>query len=119
MMTLRLTIFTMALIFSGLAFGALDRIESVLELELSDIRLPAHEVDMITIRRCDECRPLNLQATGETVYRIGGFDAPKVSLQEFKAAIRKIRRKSQVLLYVGYVPDTKDVTRIVVSGGAK
>ena len=119
MTTLRLTILVITLVFSGGVFAALDKVEDVLELELSDVRLPAHEVDQVTVHQCDECSALILHATSDTVYRIGGFDAPKVSLQDFKAAIRKTRRKSEVLVYVGYAPDTKNVTRIVVSSGAK
>jgi hypothetical protein len=119
MTNLRLTILATALVFSGSGFAALDRVEEVLELEYSDVQLPAHEVDRVVVSQCVDCPSLVLNVTGETVYRIGGFDAPKVSLVEFNAAIRKARVKRELLIYVGYAPDTNKVTRIVLSGSAK
>jgi hypothetical protein len=119
MTNLRLTILAIALAFSGGVFAALDRVEEVLELEVSDVQLPSHEVDKVVVSQCVECTSLTLHVSRETVYRIGGFDAPKVSLVEFNAAIRKARVKRELLIYVGYAPDTNKVTRIVLSGSAK
>jgi len=119
MTNLRLIFIALTLILSGSAFGALDRVEEILELELSDVRLPAHEVDRVVISQCEECGSLALNVSAATEYRIGGFEAEKVSLQELRAAIRKTRRKSELLVYVGYAPGTNVVTRIVVSSGAK
>jgi hypothetical protein len=125
MTNLRLTILVFTLVLSGSVFAALDKVEEVLELELSSIQLPAHEVDKVVITQCADanCSSQTFEATSDTVYRIGGFDAPKVGLQEFRAAVRQALRNSRsnrgLLVYLGYAPDTNKVTRIVVSGGAE
>ncbi|MCP4002044.1 MAG: hypothetical protein GY727_14130 [Gammaproteobacteria bacterium] len=119
MSILRLIILAISLVFSGGVFAVLEKIEEILELELRDVRLPSHEVDRVVVSQCDECTSLILYVTSETIYRNGGFDSPKISLQDFKAVVRKNRRKDEVLVYVGYVPDTKNISSIVISSDAE
>jgi len=116
---LKLFICAFGLAISGMAAAALDPVDNVLELELRDLNLPAHEADRVVIKQCENCADQQLKVNAGTKYRVGGFDAPALSLQAFKAAVRQVKDKSEVLVYVGYDPRTNTATRIVVSGGAK
>jgi hypothetical protein len=111
----RLSLIFAALIFSGLAYGALDKIESVLELNYSQFTLPGHEADQVTVEVCETCEDLKLQVNRATVYRVGGFDAQPVTLQNFRAAVRRSDRK-KLAFYLGYAPDTNVITRLIVKG---
>ena len=107
------------LVFAATSTLALAPLETIVEAGFSDVRFPAHEVDDVRIRRCSEREVLYLSAAADTEYRLGGFDAPRVSLQEFRAAARKTRNKSDLVVYVGYIEETQQVTRIVISAGAQ
>jgi len=119
MANLRLTIITFALLLSGVAFGGLHEVEKVMELGLGDIQLPAHEADVVRVKQCDKCNALEFAVNRATVYRIGGFRAPSVTLQEFSVAARKALQDDEAAVLVGYRPDSNTVTRIVLVTSAK
>jgi len=119
MAKLRLTIITLALLLSGVAFGGLHEVEKVMELGLGDIQLPAHEADIVRVKQCVKCVELEFAVNRTTVYRIGSLRAPSVTLQEFSVAARKALQDNEAAVLVGYRPDSNTVTRIVLVSSAK
>ncbi len=103
------------LTWSGGASAALDRIEEALELDAGQLRLPTYATDRITIKPCDTCESQGFQITGNTTYRLGGRT---MELDTFVQEMSLSRNKKGQLVTVFYLPETHEVTRIVVTAGA-
>lgn len=98
------------------AGAALDPLTNVLELALADVRVPAHEADTLTVRPCNACEETQVRVSGDTLYRVGGFDAAPVSLTELQGAVRRAADKDALLIYVEYDVATGRVTQYIVQG---
>jgi len=101
------------LMFSGIASGALVKLEEVVEAELSSVSLPGHQADQILIKSCDACEQIELRVGSNTVYRVGGRAGEAVSLQEFSRVVRNDDQGPELFLLIAYAPETKIVTRLV------
>jgi len=103
-----------ALLMSSVAFAALVPITNVIELEYSQIQIPVHEADRMTLSDCRACPSGQLQVTGETVYR---FNSSTVTLIDFRAAVRTADATDEMIFLVTYDVETSLITRIVAKGG--
>ncbi len=101
---------TLALLWSGTAFGALEALEEVAELMVSGIRLPTSAAGQVVYRKCGGCEPTIWRVDAATTYHVGVGTAP-VPLADLRQAVGSNRYE---LIYVFYAPDTGVVTRIVL-----
>ena len=62
----------LTLAFAGLAQAKLDRIEEAYELDLTQVILPAHSADRVTLKQCEDCFTVQLQADDGTSYHRNG-----------------------------------------------
>ncbi len=54
-MKIIITLAVLTLAFASLAQATLDRIEESYELDLTQVRLPAHAADQVTLKACADC----------------------------------------------------------------
>ncbi|HJP04871.1 MAG: hypothetical protein CL799_09095 [Chromatiales bacterium] len=108
-----------ALAVSGLAFGALERIEDGMELTLDQVRLPAHTADQLTVNGCDGCDQFVLKVDAATryIHRVGGHDQA-LTHPAFQRAARAAKRTlDETPIIVFYKPATRTVTRVILITG--
>lgn len=108
-----------ALAVSGLASGALERIEEGMELTLDQVRLPAHTADQLTVDACSSCESFVLKVDSATRYlqRAEGGDQA-LTHQAFRAAARAAKRSlDETPVIVFYKPATRTVTRVILITG--
>ena len=103
----------LTLAFAGLAQAKLDRIEEAYELDLTQVILPAHSADRVTLKQCEDCFTVQLQADDGTSYHIG-FRSPAVTLQTLVAAADAVSDREHTPIYVMYRPESLIVTRIIL-----
>ncbi|MDP6437534.1 MAG: hypothetical protein QF790_07750 [Gammaproteobacteria bacterium] len=108
-----------ALAVSGLASGALERIEEGMELTLDQVRLPAHTADQLTVDACADCDQFVLKVDAATRYiqRTDNHDQA-LSHQAFRQAARAAKRSlDETPVLVFYKPATRTVTRVILITG--
>lgn len=103
------------LAFSAVASAAWVPVTEVREMAIADVRLPAHEADQIVLSRCADCKPEELRVTADTRYRVGGADAPVVSLSQFQSGLRRADVNDELMLLVTYTVDNRQVTDVVLN----
>jgi len=116
MNTLRTFCALMLLAVTGSSLAALDPQTYVVEGTYSQIGVPANEADRIEVQRCQGCQPEVVRFTKDTIYRVGGFSAPAMALNEFRQAVRRSTNKDELLFYVAYSANGNTVTELVVTG---
>lgn len=107
---LGITLITLAILSSGAAFGALEALEEVAELEASGIRLPLGAAGQVVHRKCGGCEPTIWNVDATTRYYLG-FDTAPVPLADLRQAVGTNQYE---LIYVFYAPNSDAVTRIVL-----
>ncbi len=105
-----IALITLATLSSGTAWGALEIVEDVAELEASGIRLPTGSAGQVVYRDCSGCDPVMWSVDGETTYHVGVNTAP-VPLAKLRQAVTS---DNYELIYVFYAPETGTVTRVVL-----
>ncbi len=108
----------LTLAFAGLAQAKLDRIEEAYELDLTQVMLPAHSADRVTLKQCEDCFTVQLQADDGTSYHIG-FRSPAVTLQTLIAAADAVSNRENTPVYVMYRPESLVVTRIILGSASR
>ncbi len=106
----RITLIALTILASGNAFGALEALEEVAELDTADIRLPAGAAGQVVHRGCSGCEPTIWSVNSATTYHVGTHTTP-VPLGDLRQAVSS---KQYELIYVFYAPDSGVVTRIVL-----
>ncbi|MAF83783.1 MAG: hypothetical protein QGH93_04580 [Gammaproteobacteria bacterium] len=105
-----ITLIALTILSPVAAFGALEALEEVAELSVTDIRLPGSSVGQAVFRKCSGCTPTIWQVDAITTYFVGADSTP-VPLGELRKAAAG---KQNALIYVFYRPGTNAVTRIVL-----
>jgi hypothetical protein len=108
----------LTLAFAGLAQAKLDRIEEAYELDLTQVILPAHSADRVTLKQCEDCFTVQLQADDGTSYHIG-LRSPAVTLQTLIAAADAVSDREHTPIYVMYRPESLVVTRIILGSASR
>ncbi|MBT77191.1 MAG: hypothetical protein GY916_08745 [Gammaproteobacteria bacterium] len=105
-----ITLVFLAILSPATTFGAMEILEEVTELAVSDISLPGSSAGQVVFRECSGCKPTIWQVDPTTTYYVG-VDTLPVSLGNLQKAVSS---KSYELIYVFYTPGTNAVTRIVL-----
>jgi hypothetical protein len=95
------------------AHAALEQSGDTLEVDLQQATLPSYVGGRFTVRRCENCEPVNLTVTDATTFQVGA-NGERLTLAKFREAVFA-RGTSDVLLYVSYEFDSQAVTSIVMS----
>ncbi|MEE4184658.1 MAG: hypothetical protein V2J12_02690 [Gammaproteobacteria bacterium] len=103
-----------ALTVSGIAAAALVPQVNVVELEAAQFKAPAHEADVIELQPCSTCPVETVQVSGDTRYRLNGFESRVVKLPELQRAMRQAGSAADMLIYVAYDAGTLQVNEIVI-----
>ena len=108
----------LTLAFAGLAQAKLDRIEEAYELDLTQVILPAHSADRVTLKQCEDCFTVQLSVDAGTSYHVG-MRSPGITLQTLIAAADAVSDRENTLVYVMYEPESLVVTRIILSTASR
>ena len=96
-----------ALVALAPASAEIIQLEDAYELSSSQVSIPRREGSLF-VRKCRECQSVRLQLRESTRYFFG---EEQVTLKE----LRREARREDRLIYVFYEPETRVVTRIVLS----
>ena len=113
-----ITLAVLTLAFTGLAQAKLDRIEESYELDLTQVSLPAHAADQVTLKACEDCFTVQLTVDARTSYHVG-MKTAGVTLLELTDAAAKVSDRENALVYVMYRPESLVVTRIILSAASR
>jgi hypothetical protein len=102
-----------AVLWATTAHCALEIVEDAYEVEASRVLLPGSEFGQVIIRECTSCDATVLNVNGQTTYSVMP-DAGPVSLDALRTAAEGTR---DALICVFYRPESRTVTRIVLSFG--
>lgn len=102
------------LTISGMAAAALVPVVNVVELEAAQFSVPAHEADVIELQPCSTCPAEVVQVSGDTRYRLDGFESKVVKLPDLQRAMRQAGNSAGMLIYVAYDAGTLQVNEIVI-----
>ena len=105
-----------AMAVTGLTQAALDPVSEVVEIAASNLRVPAHEAARMNVKPCSTCEIRTVRVTGDTVYRVDGFDAMAVTLRQFRSAAKAASKDELGVVYLTYLVDSGVVTEIVLQG---
>ena len=105
----------LALTFSGLTNAALEPFSEVVEMAVSELRVPANEAARITVKPCSSCELRTVRVTNRTTYRVGK-NGELLTLREFRAAAADLASDDAALATLKYEVDTGIVTAIVIRG---
>ncbi len=108
----------LTLAFAGLAQAGMRTVEEAYELDLTQVILPAHSADRVTLKECDDCFTVQLQADDGTSYHLG-FRSPAVTLQTLIAAVDAVSDREHTPVYVMYRPESLVVTRIILGTASR
>ena len=111
-----LTLLTLAL--TGLAQASMKRIEESYELDLTQVMLPAHTADQLTLKACEDCFTVQLSVDAGTSYHVGMRSAG-VTLQTLIAAADAVSNREDTPIYVMYQPESLVVTRIILGSASR
>ncbi len=113
-----ITLAVLTLAFTGLAQATLDRIEESYELDLTQVILPAHAADRVTLKECADCFTVQLPVNARTRYHLGTRSAG-VTLLELTATAAGVRDRENTPVYVMYEPESLVVTRIILDTASR
>ena len=115
---LTLAVLTMA--FTGLAQASMQRIEEAYELDLTQVILPAHEADRVTLKQCADCFTVQLSVDYRTSYHVG-MNSAGVTLRELTDVATAVssRDREKTPVYVMYRPESLVVTRIILGTASR
>jgi len=113
-----ITLAALTLAYTGLAQAMLNRIEEAFELQLTQVSLPAHAHDKVTVNACAGCDTVKLRVDVRTSYHLG-FDSAAVTLGELTDAADAVRDQSETPVFVFYKPDSLVVTRIILGAASR
>lgn len=85
----------------------IEVVEKSFESSTAEVRIPAAENASLTMRHCPDCPPVTLRITAQSSFFV---DEEQVTQAEFRKATE--RRTASMTVY--YLPESKDVTRIVM-----
>ncbi len=108
----------LTLAFAGLAQANMKRIEEAYELDLTQVMLPAHTADRVTLKQCADCYTVQLKVDAQTSYHIGMRSAA-VTLQTLTAAADAVSDREHTPVYVMYRPESLVVTRIILGSASR
>ncbi len=108
----------LTLAFASLAQAKLDRIEEAFELHLTQLSLPAHATDKVTVKACAGCDTVQLRVTDGTSYFVG-FDSVAITLQELVDAVDAVRDRSKTPIYVMYKAEDLVITHIILGAASR
>ncbi len=111
-----LTVLTLA--FTGLAQAGMRTIEEAYELDLTQVMLPAHTADQLTLKQCEDCYTVQLTVDARTSYHIG-MRSTGVTLQTLIAAADAVSNREDTPIYVMYQPESLVVTRIILGSASR
>ena len=117
-MKIIITLAVLTLAFTGLAQATLDRIEESYELDLTQVSLPAHQADAVTLKACEDCYTVQLSVNARTSYHVGMRSAG-VTLQTLIAAADAVSNREDTPIYVMYQPESLVVTRIILGSASR
>ena len=110
------------LMLSGSVFGALEKVEEAMELELVALRLAGADVGVVTINACETCEKVELNVDSNTRYQFKN-DGQVETLErtDFDRIVRNARRQlnKEHPVMVFYAPETLTIKRIVLSSVSK
>ena len=109
-----ITLAALTLVFAGLAQASMRTIEEAYELNLTQVMLPAHSADQVTLKQCADCFTVQLSVDARTSYHVGMRTAG-VTLLELNDAVSRVSDRENTPIYVMYEPESLVVTRIILS----
>ncbi len=112
------TLAVLTLAFAGLAQAGMRTIEEAYELDLTQVILPAHEADQVTLKECADCFTVQLSVNYRTSYHVGMRSAA-VTLQTLTAAADAVSDRENTPVYVMYEPESLVVTRIILGTASR
>jgi len=95
------------------AGATLRTVEQAYELTRTQVQLPARPDGAITVRPCDDCRPVSLRATAATAWFSRPGSRP-AGHEAVLAAFRAAATNPATLVYIYYEPQTRRVNRVVL-----
>ncbi len=101
------------LAFAGLAQAGMRTVEEAYELDLTQVILPAHSTDRVTLKECADCYTVQLSVNARTSYHLG-FNSAGVTLLGLNDAVSRVSDQKNTPIYVMYEPETLVVTRIIL-----
>jgi hypothetical protein len=113
-----ITLAALTLAFTGLAQANMKRIEEAYELDLTQVMLPAHTADRVTLKQCADCYTVQLSVNARTSYHVGMRSAA-VTLLELTATAAGVRDRENTPIYVMYEPESLVVTRIILDTASR
>lgn len=87
--------------------GRLEVVERSFESSTAEVRIPAAENASLSMRHCPDCPLVTLRITPQTLFFV---DEEQVTQAEF----RKAADRGRTSMTVFYLPESEDVTRIVM-----
>ena len=117
-MKIIITLAVLTLAFTGLAQATLDRIEESYELDLTQVMLPAHAADQVTLKACADCYTVQLSVNARTSYHVG-MRSTAITLQTLIAAADAVSNREDTPIYVMYQPESLVVTRIILGSASR
>ncbi len=113
-----ITLAVLTLALTGLAQAIMKRIEEAYELDLTQVMLPAHTADRVTLKACEDCFTVQLPVDAGTSYHVGMRSAG-VTLQTLIAAADAVSNREDTPIYVMYQPESLVVTRIILGSASR
>ena len=113
-----ITLAALTLAFAGLAQAGMRTIEEAYELDLTQVMLPAHEADWVTLKECADCFTVQLSVDYRTSYHVG-MRSTGVTLQTLIAAADAVSNREDTPIYVMYQPESLVVTRIILGTASR
>ncbi len=113
-----ITLAALTLAFTGLAQASMKALEEAYELDLTQVSLPAHTADKVTLKECDDCFTVQLSVDARTSYHVGMRTAG-VTLLELNDAVSRISDRENTPIYVMYEPESLVVTRIILGTASR
>ena len=112
--TMTITLAALLLMATGVTHGALVILEDSFEVDLTQVTLPVYPGTSVVVRLCSDCNKVVLEIDRRTTYYIG-VGSKAITPEEFHAALDAIQDPRNGLVYVMYRPDSRVVTRIMLS----
>jgi hypothetical protein len=112
------TLAVLTLAFAGLAQAGMRTIEEAYELDLTQIILPVHEADWVTLKECADCFTVQLSVDYRTSYHVG-MNTAGVTLRELTDFAGAVSNREDTPIYVMYEPESLVVTRIILGTASR
>lgn len=82
------------------------------EISLNNFWAPASHNAAVIFRECDECDPLRVRVTANTVYRVNN---ELVTLKEFRKSIFRVRRRADETIIVLHHLESDTIEQVSVT----